>query len=240
MMKIGRPSCRICKELRGWNHKANRAITREEASKIIAMVAGLDEQLEGIELDFVDSNEIGDWAKDYVKAMKYQGYMQGYQDGTFRPKKQITRAETAKILADISRSIKDDPIEEPDVKDYLVQIGSYSSLESANEEAWKLVLAGFEDTFIIKDDKYYVMAGKFSTEEDAQIFKTIVSSRGFEAFITTRDFEEGSLIRATEPIKEIPRYEEFIKLADELPNPRIYGNEWLQIRLKLKTKESIR
>lgn len=200
--------------------RPNRPITREEASKIIAMVAGLDQELENIELDFVDSEEIGNWAKEYVKSMKYRGYMQGYQDGTFRPKRQITRAESAKILADISRSIQDDPTEEPDTKEYLVQIGSYSSLESANEEAWNLVLAGFEDTFIIKDDKYYVMAGRFSTEEDAQIFKTIVSSRGFETFITTREFEEGSLIKPTEPIKEIPRYEEFIKLADELPNPK--------------------
>ncbi len=207
--------------------RANRPITREEASKIIAMVSELNYDMGDMSLDFKDNSEIGDWAKPYVGTMKYNGYMNGYEDETFRPKKQITRGETAKILADISMDIEnnsiEDPVENPKetpkAKYYLVQIGSYSNLESANKQAEELILAGFKDTFIIKDNYYYVIGGKFSTEDEAQIFKTIVSAKGFEAIITTKDFDESNIIKPKEPIKEIPKYEEFIKLVDELPNP---------------------
>lgn len=207
--------------------RANRLITREEASKIIAMVSELDYDIGDMSLDFKDSNDIGDWAKTYVSAMKYNEYMNGYEDETFRPKRQITRGETAKILADISKDIEKNPIEEPvenpietsKAKYYLVQVGSYSNLESANKQAEELILAGFKDTFIIKDNYYYVIGGKFSTEDEAQIFKTIVSAKGFETIITTKDFDENNIIKPKEPIKEISKYEEFIKLVDELPNP---------------------
>lgn len=207
--------------------RANRLITREEASKIIAMVSELDYDIGDMSLDFKDSNDIGDWAKTYVSAMKYNEYMNGYEDETFRPKRQITRGETAKILADISKDIEKNPIEEPvenpietsKTKYYLVQVGSYSNLESANKQAEELILAGFKDTFIIKDNYYYVIGGKFSTEDEAQIFKTIVSAKGFETIITTKDFDENNIIKPKEPIKEISKYEEFIKLVDELPNP---------------------
>lgn len=206
--------------------RPNRLITREEAAKIIATLQGMAKGWENIKLDFTDNNQIGDWAKDYVKAMKYQGYMKGYQDGSFRPKRQITRGETAKILADISRRNNWNSNTSTDGTQYLVQVGSYNNLEFAKKELQRLNQAGFNDAFIIEDDKYYVIAGRFSTEEEARIFKTIVASQGFDTFITTRSFVEGNLDKPVKPIyvvesiNKTTKYKEFINLVDVLPNPK--------------------
>lgn len=65
------------------------------------------------EPSFVDKEKIGQWAKSFVRIMEDKGYINGYEDGTFRPKNQITRGETAKILSSVSRNIEEEPIEEP-------------------------------------------------------------------------------------------------------------------------------
>lgn len=45
-----------------------------------------------------------DWYCEAIEACKAAGYMNGYQDGTFRPKNKITRAECAAILSRIKSS----------------------------------------------------------------------------------------------------------------------------------------
>ena len=55
----------------------------------------------GAEGSFTDFNDISDYAVSAVKAMSEKGYINGYEDGTFRPKNPATRAETAKILYSI-------------------------------------------------------------------------------------------------------------------------------------------
>lgn len=47
-------------------------------------------------INFSDMN--GHWAKDSVKLAVQNGYVEGYEDGTFRPEQQITRAEFAKLI----------------------------------------------------------------------------------------------------------------------------------------------
>ena len=43
-------------------------------------------------------DEISDYAAEAVKRMYALGIINGYEDGSFRPKNSITRAEAAKIL----------------------------------------------------------------------------------------------------------------------------------------------
>lgn len=78
--------------------KPNKAISRQEAAKIIALAYNLDGQSSTSADGFKDSNKIEDWARNYVGIMKDRGLMTGYEDGTFGPKKNITRGEVAKIL----------------------------------------------------------------------------------------------------------------------------------------------
>ncbi|MCR1850197.1 N-acetylmuramoyl-L-alanine amidase [Paeniclostridium sordellii] len=76
--------------------RPNSPITREEASKIIAKVMKI--KGDG-NLNFSDGYAISDWAKEYVDALSDYGYIKGYEDNTFRPQNNITRAETVTILS---------------------------------------------------------------------------------------------------------------------------------------------
>ncbi|CEO12189.1 N-acetylmuramoyl-L-alanine amidase [Paraclostridium sordellii] len=76
--------------------RPNSPITREEASKIIAKVM----KIKGNgSLNFSDSYAISDWAKEYVDALNDHGMINGYEDNTFRPQNNVTRAETVTILS---------------------------------------------------------------------------------------------------------------------------------------------
>ena len=47
---------------------------------------------------FLDNDDISDYAKDAVNAMRYLNIIDGYDDNTFRPNNAATRAEAAKLL----------------------------------------------------------------------------------------------------------------------------------------------
>ncbi|QJD83225.1 GLUG motif-containing protein [Cohnella herbarum] len=79
--------------------KPNRIITRAEFA--VMLMNALKRTDEGVELPFTDAVKIGDWAKKAVALAAQAGYINGYQDGTFRPGSAITRAEMAKIVANV-------------------------------------------------------------------------------------------------------------------------------------------
>ncbi|MFD0959309.1 chitobiase/beta-hexosaminidase C-terminal domain-containing protein [Paenibacillus chungangensis] len=60
-------------------------------TKMLKLRAG-----EANEAAFVDLE--GHWSNQYVSAFKEAGYIQGYLDGTFRPEREISRAETAVLI----------------------------------------------------------------------------------------------------------------------------------------------
>ncbi|MBQ9267858.1 MAG: S-layer homology domain-containing protein [Clostridia bacterium] len=74
------------------------SISRQEAmvviNRIMELVASDEANLER----FSDYNTIASWAKDAVTALTEGGYVNGYEDGTVRPTRYITRAEVAKLL----------------------------------------------------------------------------------------------------------------------------------------------
>lgn len=86
-------------------------ITRQEAAKILSIASRLDEEYYENKIDFKDQKEIGNWAIDYVNIMANREYIKGYDDETFRPQRDISRAETAKILDLLYEDIVD--AEEP-------------------------------------------------------------------------------------------------------------------------------
>jgi len=97
--------------------RPNNLITRQEAAKIIGMVYDLEET-ESTD-SFVDASQIGNWAIGYVNALREKGYISGYEDGTFRPNRPITRAEAVKIIVNASGSI-------------INQEGEYTGFETGN------------------------------------------------------------------------------------------------------------
>ena len=55
----------------------------------------------GSDISFADENEISGYAADAVKALSGSKIINGYEDGTFRPKNNATRAEVATVIARI-------------------------------------------------------------------------------------------------------------------------------------------
>ncbi len=71
-------------------------ITREDAAVVLGRYLNL--QSRGSAVRFSDSGQISDYAKEYVDLCSQNGIVNGYEDGSFRPKASITRGEAAAIL----------------------------------------------------------------------------------------------------------------------------------------------
>ena len=75
----------------------NDPLTREQAAVILARNLML-QPIPGEVTEFTDGQRIKNWSGGYIKAAVAQGLVGGYADGTFRPKKNITRGEVARLL----------------------------------------------------------------------------------------------------------------------------------------------
>ncbi|MFB5268100.1 OmpL47-type beta-barrel domain-containing protein [Paenibacillus enshidis] len=72
-------------------------INREQASKMIGNTLR-DLPQEAISNVYKDENGISLWAKGEVMGLTQESLVQGYPDGTFRPKNHVTRAEAAEMI----------------------------------------------------------------------------------------------------------------------------------------------
>lgn len=70
-------------------------ITREQMAAILARALDLSGD---DDLDFADADDISDWARVYVSAVKNAGYMRGDGDNCFAPLNNATRAEVATVI----------------------------------------------------------------------------------------------------------------------------------------------
>lgn len=79
----------------------NSPITREEVATIMSNINNkADGNLDKI-IKYKDYGKISNWAKSNVEGVVESGYMNGYEDNTFRPKNNITRAEAVVTLSRI-------------------------------------------------------------------------------------------------------------------------------------------
>lgn len=74
-----------------------RSVTREEAAVILSRVFHVAAAREVGSL-FKDDVQIANWSKEAVYALKASGYVAGRPDGSFQPKKALTRAEAVKMI----------------------------------------------------------------------------------------------------------------------------------------------
>ncbi len=75
---------------------ANATLTRAEASTIIYRI--LPKKLETKEIRFSDSASIPSWSEDAFKTLASIGILNGYDDGSIKPKNKVTRAEAIKLI----------------------------------------------------------------------------------------------------------------------------------------------
>ncbi|MFD2114299.1 S-layer homology domain-containing protein [Paenibacillus yanchengensis] len=78
--------------------KPNAVVTREEFVVMLMRTLQVEKQVTTKATQFTDAKEISDWSKDAIAEAVQLGIVNGYTDGSFRPKAEISRAEMAKLI----------------------------------------------------------------------------------------------------------------------------------------------
>lgn len=74
-------------------------VTREQAAVLLGRLFQVNaDNIAPAALDFTDNASISTWSAGYIKAAVDNGFLGGYSDGSFKPTKVVTRAETAKLM----------------------------------------------------------------------------------------------------------------------------------------------
>ncbi|MFM9329937.1 S-layer homology domain-containing protein [Paenibacillus mesotrionivorans] len=76
----------------------DRAVTRAEFAAILVKALQLPDA-DAAAVSFADEAAIGEWAKKPIGQAQRLGIVSGYEDGTFRPQAEVTRAEMAVMAA---------------------------------------------------------------------------------------------------------------------------------------------
>jgi len=83
-----------------------KPLTRLEAAIMLVKAAGLDAEAKaraGADLEFKDEEKIPAHLRGYIAVAVENGFVNGYEDGTFRPERTLTRAEWAALLDRLDR-----------------------------------------------------------------------------------------------------------------------------------------
>lgn len=92
------------------------SVTRAEFVTMIARSMGAEPSTVGSDNEFVDQDKIGQWAQPYIYYALGEGWINGFEDGSFRPEQPVTRAEMT-VIASRMLNLRTDFIEEPSFKD---------------------------------------------------------------------------------------------------------------------------
>lgn len=86
----------------------NTSITREQAVTILGRLCKAEVgSVTPSQLSFSDKSSVAAWSAPYIQWALENNYVSGYTDGTFQPKRGVTRAEAAKILYFFTGSLLD-------------------------------------------------------------------------------------------------------------------------------------
>ena len=102
----------LIKGIEGNRFGTNQPISRQDSAVILARmldITGIQVEAPKNTAVLADINQVSDYARDNVVKIQNVGIINGFEDGSFRPFGQLTRAQAAKIvygLAEITGSIK--------------------------------------------------------------------------------------------------------------------------------------
>ncbi|MBP3362143.1 MAG: S-layer homology domain-containing protein [Clostridia bacterium] len=81
---------------------AYEPITRQDICTILGRIMGINDNADINDAAFIDMASASDYAKGAIAEMSSKGYVNGYDDGSFRPHNNATRAEAAKLIYSIT------------------------------------------------------------------------------------------------------------------------------------------
>ena len=124
----------------------------------------------------------GHWALDRILYLRAKGVISGFEDGTFRPNEQVTRAQLAAMLmrakgTKVSSEVKTRPEVKTEFRDVPPQHWAYREITSAKAEG---IISGYPD-------------GTFAPNQPVtreQIAAMIVRAFPVEATLTERSFTD--------------------------------------------------
>ena len=87
----------------------NAYITREQVFLVLARILCISGTDEKALTRFTDASDISSWAKNGIIGLASKGYVNGYPNGSFRPKDNISRAELAQVFFNIFKTYIDHP-----------------------------------------------------------------------------------------------------------------------------------
>lgn len=162
-------------------------ISRQEAAKVVASVistSNLDTSKSASTAK--DAALIGDWALPYVNIMFQKGYMQGDNEGNFRPTTALTRAEAATLLLNVKK--KEAVIKGPGTTTVQTPATTASAVTVGD--------AGCQKTHAIKDGAFTLGTGtskdpyQISTEAQLNHIRAHISEGSY--FVLTKDIKVSS------------------------------------------------
>ncbi|WP_162515328.1 S-layer homology domain-containing protein [Paenibacillus pinistramenti] len=121
------------------NFRPEAAVTRAEMAVIAANYKQMD-PLAGDASKGAFSDTDGHWAAGYIAAIKNAGIVNGYENGTYAPNKQLTRAETVTVL---NKLFERGPL-------YGVQAGFWSDVADSNWAYANIMEASFSHDFDVR------------------------------------------------------------------------------------------
>lgn len=141
-----------------------RSISRAELAKVVVAGTGVDPAAVGYTSNCFPDAQQGDWWEPYVCYALDQGWVKGYDDGTFGPHRTVNRAEAAKIFVNVMEF--GDP---ENVPDHYVSL-----LPDVNADDW---FAGYVTTLssaiVVPNSEAYNPAEGMTRESTAEFLFNI-------------------------------------------------------------------
>lgn len=121
--------------------RPDEPVTRAQMAKLIAIAKNLPSDSAAADTVIFSDITTKYWAAGYIKASHAAGIVKGYADGTFKPSKQITRGELARMLFRATGAAPINPVN-PTYKDVAAGYWAYSEIETVVNYG---IMGGYRD-----------------------------------------------------------------------------------------------